>query len=314
MNTHFTVTIHDDNGMQQYNLHNFVKKAIFYAVIFLASISFIAVMTILYLNYEVDAIDVKRIAMHKNYQEIELKNKELNENMNATLETLLTKKEELERVSQSLSDIETLIGLAPVEEMTLQERVDIAKLSSEDMATLLQFIPSGSPVPYAGIGGDFGRRIHPITGKVEYHAGTDMKADSNTPVHATADGIVEFAGSDGKSGYGNLVILQHNYGFKTYFAHLNKIVIKSGQFIKKGDLLAYSGNTGLTSGPHLHYEVKFMARVVNPILFIKWDALNYKEIFEKEKEIPWQSLIKATAHIKVPIPTQAQPSLLSAHP
>ncbi len=314
MNTHFTITIHDDHGMQQYNLHNFVKKAILYVAIFLASVAFIAVMTILYLNYEVDAIDVKRLAMHKNYQEIELKNKELNENMNATLETLLMKKEELQRVSQSLSDIETLIGLAPVEEMTLQERVDIAKLSSEDMATLLQFMPSGSPVLYAGISGDFGRRVHPLTSRIEYHEGTDMKADMNTAVHATADGIVEFAGASGKSGYGNLVTIQHNYGFKTSFAHLNKIVIKSGQFIKKGDLIAYSGNTGISSGPHLHYEVKFMARVVNPIWFIKWDALNYKEIFEKEKEIPWQSLIKATAHIKVPIPTQAQPSLLSAHP
>ena len=313
MDNHFTITIHDDNGVQQYNLHHFVKKAILYIAMFLGFIAFVSVMTILYLNYEVEAIDVKRMAMQKSYKEIELKNKELNDNMNATVEALLTKKEELERVSQSLSDIETLIGLAPVEEMTLQERADIAKLSSEDMATLLQFIPSGSPVPYAGIGGDFGRRIHPITGKIEYHAGTDMRADMNTAVNATADGIVEFAGPDGKSGYGNLIILQHNYGFKTYFAHLNKIVIKSGQFIKKGDLIAYSGNTGLTSGPHLHYEVKFMARIVNPIWFIKWDALNYKEIFEKENEIPWQSLIKATAHIKVSNPTQAQPLSQSVH-
>ncbi|MCX6051981.1 MAG: M23 family metallopeptidase [Campylobacterales bacterium] len=313
MDNHFTITIHDDNGVQQYNLHHFVKKVILYVAMFLGFIAFFSVMTILYLNHEVEAIDIKRMAMQKSYKEIELKNKELNDNMNATLETLLSKKEELDRVSQSLSDIETLIGLAPVEEMTLQERADIAKLSSEDMATLLQFIPSGSPVHYTGIGGDFGRRIHPITGKIEYHAGTDMRADMNTRVNATADGIVEFAGPDGKSGYGNLIILQHNYGFKTYFAHLNKIVIKSGQFIKKGDLIAYSGNTGLTSGPHLHYEVKFMARIVNPIWFIKWDALNYKEIFEKENEIPWQSLIKATAHIKVPNPTQAQPLSQSVH-
>ncbi|MFA6197273.1 MAG: M23 family metallopeptidase [Sulfurimonas sp.] len=313
MDNHFTITIHDDNGVQQYNLHHFVKKAILYVAMFLGFIAFVSVMTIFYLNHEVEAIDVKRMAMQKSYKEIELKNKELNDNMNATAEALLSKKEELDRVSQSLSDIETLIGLAPVEEMTLQERVDIAKLSSEDMVTLLQFIPSGSPVRFAGIGGDFGRRIHPITNKIEYHAGTDMRADMNTPVNATADGIVEFAGPDGKSGYGNLIILQHNYGFKTYFAHLNKIVIKSGQFIKKGDLIAYSGNTGLTSGPHLHYEVKFMARIVNPIWFIKWDALNYKEIFEKENEIPWQSLIKATAHIKVPSPTQAQPLSQSVH-
>jgi murein DD-endopeptidase MepM/ murein hydrolase activator NlpD len=133
----------------------------------------------------------------------------------------------------------------------------------------------------------------------------------NTPVYATADAIVEYSGNHQKSGYGNLVILQHNYGFRTYFGHLNKVVVKSGTFVKKGDLVAYTGNSGMSSGPHLHYEVRFMSKPVNPFWFLKWDAQNYNEIFEKEKQIPWQSLITATTHIKVPNPTRAQLSLLS---
>lgn len=177
------------------------------------------------------------------------------------------------------------------------------------MATLLQFIPNGSPIEYSGITSKFGFRIHPTLDRREFHRGSDMKAEMNTPVYATADGMVEFAGMHKKSGYGNLIILQHNYGFKTYFGHLNKVVIKSGHFIRKGELIAYTGNTGMSNGPHLHYEVRFTSRAINPFWFIKWDIKNYSEIFEKEQTIPWQSLIAATANIKVQKPTQ--PQLLS---
>jgi murein DD-endopeptidase MepM/ murein hydrolase activator NlpD len=85
-------------------------------------------------------------------------------------------------------------------------------------------------------------------------------------------------------------------------------VIESGAFVKKGDLIAYSGNSGMSSGPHLHYEIKFIQRSVDPLAFVKWSVKNYNDIFQKEKQIPWQSLITATAHIKVPVPTQTLPS------
>jgi len=174
------------------------------------------------------------------------------------------------------------------------------------MASLLQFIPNGTPIIYKGITSKYGYRIHPTLKRKEFHRGADMRAKMKTPVYATADGIVEYSGYHKKSGYGRLVILQHNYGFKTYFGHLNKVVVKSGAFIKKGTLIAYTGNSGMSSGPHLHYEVRFMSRPINPFWFIKWDAQNYNEIFEKEKKIPWQSLITATAQIKVLNPTRIQ--------
>jgi murein DD-endopeptidase MepM/ murein hydrolase activator NlpD len=161
-----------------------------------------------------------------------------------------------------------------------------------------------------GITSKFGYRTHPTLKSKEFHRGSDMKAKMKTPVYATADAIVEYAGYHKKSGYGRLVILKHNYGFKTLYGHLNKVVIKSGTFVKKGDLIAYTGNSGMSNGPHLHYEVRFMSRPVNPFWFIKWNAQNYNTIFEKEKKIPWQSLITATAHIKVLRPTRAQPSSL----
>jgi len=211
-------------------------------------------------------------------------------------------------VSDSLSEIEVLIGLNPIESSSLQERVDSAKQSSQHRATLLQLIPSGSPIKYTGITSKFGWRKHPILKKKEFHRGLDMKAKMNTPVYAPADGIVEWAGVHKKSGFGKLVILQHSYGFRTNFGHLNKIVVKSRQFVRKGTLIAYTGNSGMSNGPHLHYEIRFMYTTMNPYYFVKWNMKNYSEIFEKEKKIPWQSLITATAQLKVQNPTQTLPS------
>lgn len=312
MNSHFTVTIHDDNGVKQYNLHHFVKQAIFYVVIFLAVIGVVSVGTILYLNNEVDEIEVKRVTEQANYSALQDINKDLQANIVGAQTKLENKKQELDKISDSIAEIESLIGISPEEDMPLQKRVDIAKLNSKDMTTLLQFIPSGSPIPYHGVTSKYGYRMHPKLKRREFHRGTDMKAKMKTPVYATADAMVEYAGMHKKSGYGRLVILKHNYGFKTLYGHLNKVVIKSGTFVRKGDLIAYTGNTGLSNGPHLHYEVRFMSRPVNPFYFIKWNAKNYNEIFKKEKKIPWQSLITATANIRVLKPTRAQPSSLLA--
>ncbi len=312
MDNHFTVTIHDDKGVKQYNLHHFVKKAIIYALLFIGFVAFVSIGTILYLNSEVDNIEIKRLKEQRDFIKLQEQNNELLNSIKITQKNLQNKKEELDKISDSLSDIEAMIGISPVEEMPLLERVDIAKLNSQDMASLLQFIPNGSPIVYKGITSKYGYRIHPTLKRKEFHRGTDMRAKMKTPVYATADGIIEYSGYHKKSGYGNLVIIQHNYGFRTYFGHLNKVVIKSGTFVKKGTLIAYTGNSGMSSGPHLHYEIRFMSRPVNPFWFIKWSAQNYNEIFEKEKKIPWQSLITATAQIKVLNPTRAQLSSLLA--
>jgi murein DD-endopeptidase MepM/ murein hydrolase activator NlpD len=140
-----------------------------------------------------------------------------------------------------------------------------------------------------------------------------MKAPMKTPIYATADAIVEWAAKHKRSGYGNLIILDHSFGFKTYFGHLNKIVVKSGQFIKRGDLIGYTGNSGMSNGPHLHYEVRFVQRALNPFWFVKWNIASYNSIFEKEKNVPCQSLITATTrlHQTTTIPLLSQKVLLS---
>ena len=304
MDKHFTITIHDENGVKQFNVHKLVKKAFFYALFFFLLLFVVSVATILYLDHTVDSVQNKKNEITKAYKKLQIQNSALKQEMKQTQFSLLIKKKELGELSDSVTEIEALIGLKPIADESLSERVSIAKLSSAQRATLLQLIPSGSPVEYHGITSKFGYRTHPTLHKREFHKGTDLRAKRNTPVYATADAIVEWAGYHKRSGFGNLVILAHMYGFKSYYGHLKRVVVKNGEFVKKGQLIAYSGNSGLSNGPHLHYEIRFIHRPLNPYYFIKWSQENYNEIFQKEKKVPWQSLIEAMSRITIISPHQ----------
>ena len=110
----------------------------------------------------------------------------------------------------------------------------------------------------------FGMRMHPVLHIRKMHEGLDIANDVGTPVYAAADGVIEFAGRTG-GGYGIMVEINHGYGYTTAYAHLSKVLVREGQKVKRGDLIAKSGRTGLVSGPHLHYEVRYKGVRQNPI-------------------------------------------------
>ncbi len=126
---------------------------------------------------------------------------------------------------------------------------------------LLAALPSGWPLR-AAINSGFGRRRSPWTGGLEFHRGVDLAADVGTPVRATAPGVVAFAGR--APDYGNFVVLDHGEDVKTRFGHLQKIQITPGQRVERGQQIAVSGNTGQTTGPHLHYEILVHGRPIDP--------------------------------------------------
>ena len=111
-------------------------------------------------------------------------------------------------------------------------------------------VPHGTPTEYVRISSPFGSRIHPITHKRHGHKGIDLAAPRNTPIYATADGVVTFSGRNG--GYGNFVKLNHKNGYKTAYAHMNRIAVRKGKTVQKGDLIGYVGTTGSSTGNHLH--------------------------------------------------------------
>lgn len=110
----------------------------------------------------------------------------------------------------------------------------------------------------------FGKRIHPVLGVFRIHEGIDIINDVGTPVYATGDGEVEFAGPSGGS-YGIVIIINHGFGYQTLYAHLSKVLVRPGTKVKRGTMIAKSGKTGLVSGPHLHYEVIYNGVKKNPI-------------------------------------------------
>lgn len=112
----------------------------------------------------------------------------------------------------------------------------------------------------------FGQRMSPWAGRLKMHEGLDVGAPHGTPIHAPADGIVTYSGE--KAGFGKFVQLDHGYGIETIYAHNSALHVRPGQKIKRGHLLAALGNTGHSTGPHLHYEVRVNGIAVDPLYFI----------------------------------------------
>ena len=123
----------------------------------------------------------------------------------------------------------------------------------------------------------FGMRIHPVLGVYRMHEGIDIINDVGTPVYAAGDGAVRFAGRT-QGGYGEVVEISHGYGFTTLYAHLSKCLVRPGRTVKRGELIAVSGRSGLVSGPHLHYEVRRNGAMQNPVdyFFDDVDAARYR--------------------------------------
>lgn len=126
---------------------------------------------------------------------------------------------------------------------------------------LYRATPQGWPVDGKFSSG-FGMRDHPLRGKELFHSGVDISAERGAPVKATADGIVSVSGF-GK-GNGNVVVIEHGQGFSTVYAHNDRNSVKVGQTVKRGDVIAYAGSTGATTGVHVHYEVWRNGRPINP--------------------------------------------------
>jgi murein DD-endopeptidase MepM/ murein hydrolase activator NlpD len=182
----------------------------------------------------------------------------------------------------SVNDYKDLEGFANSESLkalnqrvdALAEQVTIQTKSMEQLAKLaenktefLASIPAIQPVSnkkLRSMASGFGYRLHPIYKTYKMHSGIDFTAPTGTPIYATGNGRVVPA-PNGASGYGNHVVIDHGFGYKTLYAHMYKSKVRMGERVKRGQLIGYVGNTGLSSGPHLHYEVIKNGNKINPI-------------------------------------------------
>lgn len=155
-----------------------------------------------------------------------------------------------------------------VQSRSFDELRDLAKKSSDRLSHIPAIQPiSGNNLKKMASG--YGRRTDPIYGTVKMHEGMDFACDIGTPVYATGDGTIKSA--KWHSGYGNVIEIDHGFGYTTRYAHMSKFQVSTAQKVKRGDLIGYSGNTGKSTGPHLHYEVRLRGVPQNPVNYYFYD-------------------------------------------
>ncbi|MBL0047703.1 MAG: peptidoglycan DD-metalloendopeptidase family protein [Bacteroidetes bacterium] len=160
---------------------------------------------------------------------------------------------------------------------------DVANLA-KNKAVLLASIPAIQPIANKDLrrmASGYGFRTHPIYKTEHFHTGIDFSANIGTEIYATGDGVVERA-DDLAQGYGNHVVINHGYGYETLYGHMSKIIARVGQKVKRGDVIGLVGSSGMSTAPHLHYEVIKNQGKINPINFFFNDlsAAEYAQMLD----------------------------------
>ncbi len=153
------------------------------------------------------------------------------------------------------------------------------------MASIPAIMPLNKKDMSHAVTSGFGWRTHPIYKTMEFHPGMDFSAEQGTPIYATGDGTVDRADNLAQ-GYGNHVVLNHGFGYQTLYGHMSRIAVVPGQKITRGQLIGYVGSTGLSTAPHVHYEVMKNGERVNPINYYYNDLSpeQYQQLIELSKK------------------------------
>ncbi|NIT58127.1 MAG: peptidoglycan DD-metalloendopeptidase family protein, partial [Aliifodinibius sp.] len=183
----------------------------------------------------------------------------------------------LKWTAENLENLERSIN---IQQVSFNEIKEYYNKNQEKM----KHIPAIKPTEGIILSG-FGMRYHPVLQYERQHEGLDFRANVGSEIFATGDGVVKYAGLKGT--YGRLLIIDHEYGYESYYAHLSSFAkgIKPGTKVKRGDLVGFSGQSGMVEGPHLHYEVRRSSNPVDPLNFLFADTtpeeyMMYKEIVE----------------------------------
>jgi len=272
------ITISDIDSSKSFSVNKIIKKIILWIILVILFVVTVSFFTISKLSTNVNSLSSEKDKLsHENSvysKQIELKIAQI------------------EELGSQLDEIEEIIGIDKEDNVSLIQRATLAKLTSSEKIFMLQTIPSDCPLPFCKTTSKFGWRTHPTTAKRQFHNGLDLRAARRTPVKVAADGVVRYVQDKNVGTLGRVVIVSHNYGFETAYGHLRFADVKAGDIVKKGQVIARSGNSGRSNGPHLHYEIRHANKVLNPKHFTTWNMKNYEEIFEKQRRVKWESLIK----------------------
>jgi len=295
MKKRYLITITTLHGTRHFSVTQIVKYLLVGVGILFLAIGAGSYWYIHFLQNKAQRAQNEKQELTAQIENLRIKTKHLQQRLTTLDTALFAKRRKLENLSSKIEDLEMIIGLKGE---TYQFATD-ANLTPQQIERMLQLIPSGAPVKGGRTTASFGWRRHPILKKREFHPGIDIAKKGLVPIRATADGVV-LATTSSRNGYGRSIQLAHIFGFSTRYAHLRSIKVKSGEFVKKGDIIGYMGSSGLSTGQHLHYEVRFCKTRLNPIKFIKWSGKNFYLIFKQERHVPWESLVKGIKRISSP--------------
>ncbi len=173
-----------------------------------------------------------------------------------------------ELISETMQRIDQLASRLYVQSKSYDEVFDMALNKADMLASIPAIVPveKGTERLISG----FGMRMHPIYKTTRMHEGVDFTADIGTPIYATGDGVVTRA-ENNRQGYGIMVEIDHGYGYTTRYAHMHELKVRRGQEVSRGEVIGLVGNTGTSTAPHLHYEVHYNDRPVNPVYYFHND-------------------------------------------
>ena len=175
--------------------------------------------------------------------------------------------------------------------------VELLSRKAGDMASCIPAVPPILPDRSKfRLSSSFGYRSDPISGKTRMHTGFDFALKPGNPVYATGDGVVASVTFD-LFNYGNSIVIDHGFGYKTRYAHLKTVLVTEGMKIKRGEFIAESGNTGKSTGPHLHYEVMYKGKYVNPVNYFDLD-MPIEEYSSMVDKVAAESDNVMTGHIR----------------
>lgn len=289
LNNRLVITVSDVTSTKSYNVHQLFKKIIFFTIIAIIIIIVGSFWAISFLSTEMDTLKSKK---EKEIKSLTEKEKKLQaQNLFYSMQ-IKSKVKDIDELSSKLDSIEEIIGIKKSDtEQDAITRATLAKISSAQKMYMLTTIPNGPPLENMKTTASFGYRMHPVTQKRTFHRGIDLRAKTKTKVFATADGVVRYVQPRNSGDFGRVVIIAHNFGFETVYAHLHSTKVKLGDVIKKNQVIGLSGNSGRSTGPHLHYEVRYASMVLNPREFINWNLKNYETIFSKQRRVRWEYLV-----------------------
>ncbi len=203
--------------------------------------------------------DIRNVGIGGSAFDYELNDEMLNEDYGIEVSQYINRIQKLEReVKLELSSYNELA-------ITFQAKEDS-----------IRHLPALNPVLSGRVISKVGTRLHPILKVRRHHEGIDISAKKGTPIFAAADGVVKLAKYNG--GYGKCIYIDHIYGFETRYGHMDKILVRRGQKIKRGDKIGLVGKTGLAEGPHLHYEVRFRDEILDPRQYYFDDPILNKQV------------------------------------